>query len=155
MNQGNFMPPQMPQMPSNQMGGNPNGAPNLSNFSPSQEKMGEWQKSVARSAKIKSATGSIIKTRGDFKAYLIQNGMDLFTSAIEFQQSGDFIMASYIIYRNYNDYKEPLAVFLQRYPQMQQPVIQIRDLLRPAQKDMQVLTPKLSNPNPFGDIAGI
>jgi len=159
MNQGNFMPPQMPQMQQtlggNNPGGNPNSAPNVSNYAPNQEQMGRWQQSVARSAKIKKATGSIIKTRADFKNYLLQNGMDLFTSAIEFQRSGDFVMSSYILYKNYNDYKEPLAVFLQRYPQLQQPVILIRDMLKNSQQDMQIVTPKLSNPNPFDDINGM
>jgi hypothetical protein len=70
--------------------------------------------------------------------------MDLYTSAVEFQHSGDFIMSSYIVYTNYNNYQEPLATFLQRYPQFQQAVIAIRDRLRPAQQNMQVLTPKLS-----------
>ena len=146
------MPPQMPQMPSNQMGGNPNSGPNLSNISPSQEKVGEWQKSVARSAVIKSATSTVIKTRADFEIFLKQNGMYLLTSAVEFQQTGDFILSSYVFYRNYQDYREPLAVFLQRYPQLQQAVIQIRDSLRPVQQNMQVVTPRLSNPNPFAGI---
>lgn len=147
-----FMPPQMPQMP-NQAGGNPNMA-NIANMPSAQEQIGAWQKSVARSAKIKSATGAIIKTRQDFKNFLLQNGMDLFTSAVEFQQTGDFILSSYILYKNFNDFKEPLASFLQRYPQLQQSVIQIRDSLRPVQKDMEILTPKLSKPNPFQGMNG-
>jgi hypothetical protein len=145
MNQG-FTPPmpQMPQMPSGGDSNSFNSAPQQNNFGPSQEKQSQWTRSVARSAQIKNATNTVIKSRSQFKAYLQQNGMDLYTSAVEFQHSGDFIMSSYIVYTNYNNYQEPLATFLQRYPQFQQAVIAIRDRLRPAQQNMQVLTPKLS-----------
>jgi len=150
-----FVPPNfeaVPNQPSNPgQNGNFN-APNLPNSAPRQEnreQMGQFAKSVARSAKIKKATTSIIKTRQDFKNYLLQNGMDLFTSAVEFQATGDFIKSSYVIYKNHQNYQESLVDFLTRYPNLQQPVMQINEQLRPQQQNMQVLTPKLSNPNPF------
>ncbi len=148
-----YIPPQMIETPQqfNAADGNLNNQ-NLNNAVPRQESreaQGAWVKSVARSAHIKKAASTIIRTRGDFKQYLQQNGMDLFTSAIDFQQTGDFITSSYVIYRNHNDYREPLINFLNRYPQLQQPVIQIREQLRSQQSNMQVITPKLSNPHPF------
>ncbi|MEI6729083.1 MAG: hypothetical protein WCK98_05565 [bacterium] len=121
-----------------------NGGPQFNNTGPGQESQSQWTRSVARSARIRSATSTIIKTRGQFKAYLQSNGMDLYTSAVEFQHTGDFILSSYILYSNYNNYKEPLAAFLQRYPTMQQPVIAIRDSLISVKGSMQVITPKLS-----------
>jgi hypothetical protein len=139
--QFNFAPPQMPQQ---------GGSPNMNNYAGgSREAQGQWAKSVARSAKIKRATKSIIFSRSDFKLYLQKNGMDVFTSAVEFQKTGDFIQSSYIVYLNYNNYQEPLSQFLQRYPNLVIPVSKIKDQLKPVQQDMQVITPSLANPNPF------
>ena len=144
-----FLPP-MPQNISIPNGDpNLNNVPNSANVAPSSERQGQWSRSVARSAQIKSATTAIITTRSQFKTYLQQNGMDLFTSAVEFQQNGDFILSSYIIYKNYRGYQEPLASFLQRYPQLQEPVMSIRDQLRPAVHNMKVTTPKLSQTGQF------
>jgi hypothetical protein len=150
-----FAPPVQPSMPqSSGENGQNLGAPNQSNYAPRQESRetkNEFARSVARSGKIKQATSAIIRTRSQFKQYLLQNGMDLYTSAVEFQQSGDFIMSSYIVYLQHNNLKEPLFQFLQRYPNLQQPVINIRDQLSSAQQNMQVLTPKLSQQNPFAN----
>lgn len=141
---------QGPSMPSNP--GQNSNFPQQNNYAPRQESRetkNEFARSLQRSAKIKKATSSIIKTRSEFKQYLLQNGMDLYTSAVEFQQNGDFIMSSYVVYTNHNSYKEPLKQFLERYPNLQQPVINIRDQLFASQQNMQVLTPKISQPNPF------
>ncbi len=139
---GGFLPP-TPQMPT-QGGGNFNAAPNQANLPSAAEQQGQWAKSVARSASIRQAAGAVIKTRAQFKAYLKQNGMDLVTSAVEFQASGDFIASSYIEYMNHGGFKEPLTLFLSRYPQLQQSAVEIRDRLRPVQGHMQVVTPTLS-----------
>jgi hypothetical protein len=141
----NFAPP-VPQFQAPNQGGpnSFNNNPQFNNTGPGQESQSQWTRSVARSAQIRGATSAVIKTRGQFKAYLQSNGMDLYTSAVEFQHTGDFIMSSYIVYTNFNNYKEPLASFLQRYPGMQQPVIAIRDSLITVKGSMQVITPKLS-----------
>jgi hypothetical protein len=139
-----FLPP-MPQNISIPNGDpNFNASPNVSNVAPGGEKQSQWSRSVIRSGQIKAATSAVITTRSQFKTYLQQNGMDLFTSAVEFQQNGDFILSSYIIYKNHKNYQEPLASFLQRYPQLQPAVIAIRDKVRPAMANMKVVTPKLS-----------
>jgi hypothetical protein len=99
-------------------------------------------RSVARSNKIKGATSAVIQTRAQLVQYLRQNGLDLWTSAIEFQQSADFIVSSYVVYPKHNNFKETLSAFLQRYPNLQPVAIAIRDQLRPAAANMQVVTPK-------------
>ena len=99
-------------------------------------------RSVARSNKIKGATSTVIQTRSQLVQYLRQNGLDLWTSAIEFQQTADFIVSSYVIYPKHNNFKEPLGAFLQRYPNLQAVAVAIRDQLRPAAGNMQVVTPK-------------
>lgn len=140
---GGFVPP-MPQMPAQVAGSGFGSAPNQINQPASTEQQGQWAKSVARSANIRQATGTVIKTRSQFKAYLKQNGMNLVTSAVEFQATGDFIASSYVEYINYDNMSEPLGQFLSRYPQLQQAAIEIRDRLRPVQGQMQVITPTLS-----------
>ncbi len=114
--------------------------PNLSNVVSSKESQGQWAKSVSRSRKIRSATNTVIKTRSQFKTYLQQNGLDLYTSAVEFQNTGNFIASSYVCYLNHNNYLEPLNSFLSRHPHLQQPVMQIAQSLVSASKDMQVVT---------------
>jgi|GEM_PF-2047019 len=147
-----FLPPMPQNLPPVGGDSNFNSAPNVINVAPAAESQSQWTRSVARSAQIKQATTAVITTRSQFKSYLQQNGMDLFTSAVEFQQNGDFILSSYIIYKNYKNYQEPLASFLQRYPQLQEPVIAIRDRLRPAAGHMKVTTPKLSQTGQFNNL---
>jgi hypothetical protein len=132
---GGFTPPQMPQGM-----GNFGNLPNQANAPRGFESEGSVGRSVARSGQIKQATQAVINTRSDFKNYLLSNGLDLYTSAVEFQNSGDFIASSYVIYLNHGGYQEPLSAFLQRYPQLQQPVMQIRDRLRQVQPYMNVQT---------------
>jgi hypothetical protein len=135
-----FAPPQEYFPPA---GGNADAtSPSISNVSPGQEFQKQWARSVARSAKIKNATTTITHTRSQFVQYLRQGGLDLWTSAVEFQQTGDFIISSYVIYPKHNDFKEPLAQFLRRYPNLQPAAIAIRDAVRPAQSNMQVVNAK-------------
>jgi len=155
MNEAVFLPPTFEAPASGDSQGNYNSAPNQNNSAPRQEgreAQGQWAKSVGRSKVIKQATNFVIKTRSQFKVYLQGQGMDLYTSAVEFQESGDFIASSYVIYRNYQDYKEPLFSFLQRYPSLQQPVLNIRDSLAPAKSHMQVITKKNEPVNPFAGL---
>jgi hypothetical protein len=148
---GGFTPPQIPQGPV----GAPNQAPNQINAPSGFERESQLSRSVARSGKIKQAANAVIKTRADFKAYLQSNGLDLFTSAVEFQQLGDFITSSYVIYRNHGDYQEPLSAFLARYPQLQQAVVEIRDRLRPVQQYMDVKSKSLRDAPPIPGFEGI
>jgi hypothetical protein len=69
----------------------------------------------------------------------------LLTSAVEFQQSGDFIHSSYVVYLNHGRFKESLGEFLSRYPQMSQQVEAINEQLKPVQTKMQVLTKPISD----------
>jgi hypothetical protein len=140
-----FVPPQMsgPQNIPQAPGGAMNNTPNMaSNIPASFEKQSQWARSVGRSHQIKAATSAVIQTRGQLVDYLKQHGMDLLTSSIEFQQTGDFILSSYVVYPQHNNQKEPLGDFLQRYPFLQEGVLAIRDQLRPVQSNMQVITPK-------------
>jgi len=117
-------------------------AANFNTSGPGQERTSTWTKSAARSRQTRQATKIIINTRLQFKTYLQTSGLDLWTSAVDFQQSGDFILSSYVIYPNNGNFKEPLGAFLQRYPQLQAIAISIRDQLRPVQAQMQIITPR-------------
>jgi hypothetical protein len=122
---------------------NPNmssSTPNVSSFAPGQETQSQWTRSVARSKTVKKATSTVITTRAEFRAYLQQSGLDLMTSAIEFQESGDFIQSSYVIYPAQNFYKEPLSAFVDRYPTVKLAAESIRDNLRTVQSQMQVVS---------------
>lgn len=138
--------PQIPQQFAPPTGADTSGNPNQSsanfNVAPSSERE-RVLRSVARSGKIKAATSAVIKTRSQLVEYLRQNGLDLWTSAIEFQKTADFILSSYIVYPKHNNFKEPFAQFLQRYPNLQPAAIAIRDQLRPVSGQMQVVSPKL------------
>ena len=57
--------------------------------------------------------------RSQLAAYLLQYGMKLLTSAVEYETSKDFIASSYILYEKHNNYLEPLSEFLVRYPDYQ------------------------------------
>jgi hypothetical protein len=138
--------PQMPQNfapPSSGDTGNPNinQATNF-NVAPSTERE-RLLRSVTRSTKIKAATSSVIQTRLQLVAYLKQNGLDLWTSAVEFQQNHDFILSSYVIYPKHNNFKEPLSGFLKRYPNLKAIAEAIRDQLVSAGQNMQVISPKM------------
>jgi hypothetical protein len=135
-----FVPP-TPQMPTQGANTPDSGIPQqINNVAGSQEKQSQWAKSVGRSHQIKAAAKTVIQTRSQLAAYLQQSGLQLLTSSIEFQNTGDFILSSYVVYPQYGNQKEPLAQFISRYPQLQEPVAKIRDSLRPAQAGMQVVT---------------
>lgn len=97
-----------------------------------------FSNSVQRSKVIKKATASIISTRGDFVVYLRKSRLDLLTSAVVFQDTGDFIISSYIIYLDHNNTKEPLSSFLQRYPNLIEPIQKINDSLKSLQSNLKI-----------------
>lgn len=119
--------------------------PNLKNTVSGKEQISSLQKSVIRSGRIRRATASVKQARSEFEKFLLRNGLLLYTSALEFQQTGDFILSSYVIYPKHNYLQESLASFLQRYPFLQEIVYNIRDTLRPVQSQMQVRTRRLSD----------
>ncbi len=113
--------------------------PNQVGMSPSQEREKRHRQMVSNSHSIRKASAKIITTRQEFKEYLMNQGLDLLTSAIEFQKTGDFILSSWVIYPKHQDFKEPLGEFLLRYPQLQQAAKLIREALKPFQKDIKVV----------------
>ncbi len=121
--------------------------PNQNNISPGQERQKSWGNAVSRSQTTRKGTQTIRSVRAGFQNFLRQNGMDLVTSALEFQENGDFIASSYIIYTNHNNYKVPLGQFLGQYPQFVDSCVQIRDYLRQVQNQIQVNTRGNFNPN--------
>ena len=128
-------PRNVPSTPSN----SPN-LPNQSNVAGNGiEKMNNtFSNSVQRSKVVKKATVSIISTRTDLVTYLRKSRLDLLTSAVIFQDTGDFIASSYVVYLDHNNTKEPLASFLARYPNLVEPVQKISDSLKSLQADLQV-----------------
>jgi hypothetical protein len=135
-----FIPPALNVPNSSPDSGGPNQVSNVANIPGSQEQQGNWSRSVSRSHQIKQATTTVIQNRSQLVTYLKQNGLDLLTSSIEFQESGDFILSSYVIYPSHNNQKEPLSQFIQRYDFLKEPVEKIRNSLRPVQGQMNILT---------------
>lgn len=141
--QGGFPGGQVPQMPQSPAGFNPNQPgqmPQTANMASGFESEGSWSKSVKRSRKTKAVTGRIKMSRKELVDYLKQNGVDLLTSATEFQKNGDFIKSSYVIYREYNDYKEPFENFLEKYPDLRATAEFVRDEVSGLQNELQVKT---------------
>ena len=116
--------------------------PNQPNVPGSFEKQSQQARTATRSRKVRAATNQIINSRASFANYLAQGGLGLLTSSIEFQQNGDFILSSYVVYPDHKNFKEPLPQFLSRYPELQQSVIAINDQLKPLQGDMEIITPE-------------
>lgn len=115
----------------------------------------QWARSVSRSKQIKKSANNIIHTRQQFVEHLKQYGLGLVTSAVEYQQTQDFIASSYIIYENHNNYKERLGDFLARYPQLQQAALNVRDNLKRQNIKMQVIqNPEQQDQNQFGQFGG-
>jgi len=112
--------------------------PNQSQAPSSQEQEGSWQKSVRRSKQTRAITKQIINSRKDLENYLANKNIQLLTSATEFQQTGNFIMSSYVVFLDFDNYKESLFTFLQRYPQLQTAVEAIAQYLYPTSKDLNV-----------------
>ncbi len=116
--------------------------PNMQNVASAgaEKKENAVANSVARSKGIKSATTHIISSRSELVSYLQQSNLDLLTSAVEFQRSGNFLESSYIIYRNHNNQKESLAQFLKRYPQLTDTVSLITEQLRSEQNNLNIIS---------------
>jgi hypothetical protein len=124
--------------PRNTPSGNGFNMPSLSNSVGSQEKENAVQSSVTRSKQLKKTTSAIISTRSEFVNYLRKSGLDLLTSAIEFQENGDFIKSSYVIYKQHKNQMEPLGKFITRYPQLQNSILTINQSLKPFQESMKI-----------------
>jgi hypothetical protein len=134
----NSSPPR--QAPTSAPSGNFN-MPNTTNVGGGVEKKeNAVASSVVRSKGIKVATTHIISSRSELVAYLQQSGLDLLTSAVEFQQTGDFLASSYVIYRNHNNQKESLTKFLSRYPQLQDTISMITEQLRGEQSNLHIIS---------------
>ncbi|MBC7472003.1 MAG: hypothetical protein H7196_01930 [candidate division SR1 bacterium] len=99
-----------------------------------------FSNSVQRSKTIKKVTTNIISSRGDFVVYLRKSRLDLLTSAVIFQDTGDFILSSYVVYLDHNNAKEPLDSFLQRYPNLVEPIQKINDSLKPLQSNLKIIS---------------
>jgi hypothetical protein len=98
-------------------------------------------KDTARRARsTRQATTAIVSSRKELKEYLEKQGMSLVTSAVEFQKNGDFILSSYVVYPQKNNFKEPLKDFIHRYPQLEIAVKKINQNLRGVQNLMQIIT---------------
>ena len=124
--------PNIPSAPRNVSIPSGNSMPNQSNVAGGfEQKENNFGKSVQKSKTIKQTTASIISSRADFVVYLKRSGLDLLTSAIEFQSNGDFIQSSYIIFVNHGGAKEPLRDFITRYPELESPLNIINEELKP------------------------
>lgn len=91
---------------------------NLNQYRSSESKE-SFQQSAQRARQVRAMVGKIITSREELAKYLAQYGMKLLTSAVEYDRSKDFITSSYILYEAHNNYLEPLAEFLTRYPDYQ------------------------------------
>lgn len=102
----------------------PPDTPNESFSSPNQINFKESiaMKTVRASKKVRVSTNKIIRTRADFKKYLLKYGMDIITSAIEFNRTTSFKYSSYIVYLKHDNKREKLISFLTRYPQFKETV---------------------------------
>ncbi len=133
----------MPQFTPPQAGGDPNNtnsAPNISNSGPRQESQSQWSRSVSRGKAVKKATSTVINTRSELVSFFRKSGLDLMTSAVEFQANGDFIQSSYVIYPQQNNFKESLSDFLLRYPTIKPAATTINERLKSVQSQMQVIS---------------
>ncbi len=137
------MQPNIPQAPRNipkTLSGNES-SPNISNTPGGfEQKENSAAAAISRSQSVRQATGAIINTREGFVKFLNDNGLDLLTSAVKFQKTGDFIYSSIIIHTNSGGQTEPLSEFLTRYPQLTENVEKIRDSLSSSQSNMNVIS---------------
>jgi hypothetical protein len=105
----------------------PNFAPPSSNDTPggnintyrSGESRESFQQSTNKARQVRAAVQQVLTSRDELAKYLAQYGMKLLTSAVEYERSKDFVVSSYILYEQYDNYLEPLVQFLQRYPDYQ------------------------------------
>lgn len=75
-----------------------------------------FRQSVSRAKQVRSVLSRVISSREELSTYLAQYGLQLLTSAVEYEKTRDFIGSSYILYSQHNNYLEPLVRFLERYP---------------------------------------
>lgn len=127
-------------------------SPNLGNNPKSSvEKEGSFTRSLSRSKSVKHATKFVIHTRKDLQEFLAKQNIKLITSALEYQQTQDFIQSSYVVFEKYKDHQESLKEFLERYPQLKETVEQINQKLKKADtaKFLQVNISDEEEENPF------
>ena len=127
MNPNEFYAP--PNLENSQTSGSQ--MPSNVNVSSGFERKNDFARSVQKSRGVKQAASVVISTRSQLVDYLKQSNLDLLTSSLEFRETGDFIGSSYVVYKEYNDFKENLGVFIQRYPDLKPAVEVLRDKLRP------------------------
>lgn len=95
------------------------GVQNTTNTFRSGESRESFQQSANKARAIRSHVTKVITSREELAKYLLQYGLQLLTSAVEYEQTSDFIASSYILYMKHNNYLEPLKVFLERFPDYQ------------------------------------
>jgi len=138
-----YLPP-MPQQPYSPPNGAVNGdarfgqMPNQSQAPSGVEQEGPWQKSIRRSKQTRAATKQVIHTRKDLEQYLANQGIKLLTSATEFQESGNFLTSSYVVFTGFENYRERLVDFLVRYPQLRPIVEAISVSIQPISRDLHI-----------------
>jgi hypothetical protein len=112
--------------------------PTQSNIASGLEKEGTFTRSIQKSRVFKQAAKVVINTRQQLVDYLKQSKLDLLTSSVEFARTGDFITSSYVVYTEYNGYKENLSDFVERFPALRQSVEALREKLRPVQSALNI-----------------
>jgi hypothetical protein len=140
MNPNEFYTPPNLEMPSSNPG-TPDSfgqLPAQSNITSGLEKEGTFTRSIQRSRTFKKAANLVINTRQQLVDYLKQSKLDLLTSSVEFARTGDFITSSYVVYTEYNGYKENLGVFVERFPVLRQSVEALSAKLRPVQSSLNL-----------------
>jgi hypothetical protein len=85
---------------------------------------------VTKSHQIKKVTSNVTRTRASFKKFLRGFDIDLLTSLVLLNQTGDFVESSIVIYLKNNNYTESLGLFVKRYPQYLEPVTQIAKVIK-------------------------
>jgi hypothetical protein len=132
------LPPQPSQNLNRANIGSPDGS-NI-NIASGQEQQNNIASSVQRGKALQKAIQTVISSREDLVQYLRSAGLDLVTSGVEFQDTGDFIQSSYVVYPSHNNQKEALRSFINRYPQLKDSIEAINQTLRPVQTYMQIRT---------------
>ena len=121
------MPPNTPRF-------NPNtapSAPNVSNAPSGVESRSEsFRKSVAAAAQVRATVNTVINTREDLVQMLRSNGLDLRTKMARYRETRDFIASSVVLYPAHGNQQEPLANFIDRYPEIKPFVLKINEDLR-------------------------
>lgn len=121
-------------MPLNTPRFNPNtapSAPNVSNTPGGVESRSEsFRKSVAAAAQVRATVNTVINTREDLVQMLRNNGLDLRTKMALYRETNDFVAASVVLYPAHKNQSEPLAQFIERYPEIKPFVLKINEDLK-------------------------